>query len=53
MSNEKWVSIDKVRVLVKTNTGQDLASEDIYVKKCIECGNKLTAEEASYGHDCE
>jgi hypothetical protein len=25
----------------------------IYVKKCVECEKLLTAEEASYGHDCE
>lgn len=45
-NEERFVFVDKVKLLVgKDNT--------IYVKKCIECGKKLTAEEASYGHDCE
>lgn len=45
-NEERFVFIDKFKVLVsKDNT--------IYVKRCVECGNKLTAEEASYGHDCE
>lgn len=45
-NEERFVSIDKAKVLVgKDNT--------IYVRKCIECGKKLTAEESAYGHDCE
>jgi len=45
-NEESFVFVDKVKVLVgKDNT--------IYVKKCVECGKKLTMEEASYGHDCE
>lgn len=45
-NEERFVSIDKVKILV----GRD---NTIYVDICIECGKKLTAEEASYGHDCE
>jgi hypothetical protein len=40
-----WVNIDLAKVLVKDNV--------MYVKRCIECNKKLTADEASYGHDCE
>jgi hypothetical protein len=43
---ETVVSVDKIKVLVNRD-------DTIYVKKCIECGKKLTMEEASYGHDCE
>lgn len=49
MSQEdlKSVSIDKVTVMINTKT------DEIYVSRCIECEKLLTADEASYGHDCE
>lgn len=46
INKERFISIDKAKILVN---GDNI----IYVKKCVECGKKLTAEEASYGHDCE
>jgi hypothetical protein len=46
IDKETVIFVDKIKVVVnKDNT--------IYVKKCIECGKKLTMKEASYGHDCE
>lgn len=45
-NEERFVLVDKVKLLISKDN-------IIYVKKCVECGNKLTAEEASYGHDCE
>lgn len=40
-----FVNIDLAKVLV--------TDKEIYVSKCIECNKLLTADEASYGHDCE
>ncbi len=49
MSEEsiKSINIDKVTVMINTDT------DEIYVSRCIECEKLLTADEASYGHDCE
>jgi hypothetical protein len=46
--NEKdqFISIGKAKVLAGRG-------DIFYVKKCVECGKKLTPDEASYGHDCE
>lgn len=41
------IYFDKVKVLFNKKT------EEIYVSKCYECSKLLTADEASYGHDCE
>ena len=45
--NSEYIAgkIGIAKVLVK--------GEEIYVSKCIECNKLLTADEASYGHDCE
>jgi hypothetical protein len=45
--NIKSINIDKVTVMINTDT------DEIYVSRCIECEKLLTADEASYGHDCE
>lgn len=45
--NIKSINIDKVTVMINTDTNE------IYVSRCIECEKLLTADEASYGHDCE
>jgi hypothetical protein len=45
--NIKKVKIDKAMVMINTDT------DEIYVSRCIECEKLLTADEASYGHDCE
>ena len=45
--NIKSIKIDKVTVMINTDTNE------IYGSRCIECEKLLTADEASYGHDCE
>lgn len=45
--NLKPVKIDLVEVLINTET------DEIFVGRCPECSNLLTADEMSYGHDCE
>jgi hypothetical protein len=42
-----WINIGGVKALHNKET------DEIYVKKCVECSKLLTADEASYGHDCE
>lgn len=45
--NIKPINIDKVTIMMNTDTNE------FYVSRCIECEKLLTADEASYGHDCE
>jgi hypothetical protein len=45
--NLKWVKFAGAKALFDEDT------EEIYVKRCVECNKLLTPDEASYGHDCE
>ena len=49
INEDKLITIKMDKVVLK----MDPETEIIYVGKCYECGQLMTAEEKSYGHECE
>ena len=49
IKEDQLVTIKMDKVVLK----MDPETEIIYVGKCYECGQLITGEERSYGHECE